>query len=383
MSGENDNERSLPATPKRLEQAREEGQVARSRELVSSLVLITAAAACWWLGPQFARDLGGVMRAGLAFDHGGVFDSGSMLTRLGDASRQALYTVLPWLAMLVVAACAGGVALGGWIFSTKSLAPDFSRMSPGRGLGNMLSGQAAGELGKAIAKVLLVGVIAGVVLWSDRDALVALAGSAPRAGIAHAGTIMVRDFVLISAATLLIAAVDVPFQLWRYHSKLRMSLEEVKREMRESEGDPQLKARVRSIQRERARKRMMSEVPKADVVVTNPSHYAVALAYKPGQRAPRVLAKGRDIVAAKIREVAGRAGVPLLEAPPLARALYRHSEIGADIPWQLYEAVALVLAWVMQLRALKPGKPTPRTPSDLPIPADWGAVDQTSEAGAE
>jgi len=375
-----DNERSLPATPKRLEQAREEGQVARSRELISSLVLITAATACWWLGPQFARDLGGVMRAGLAFDHGGVFDSGSMLTRLGDASRQALYTVLPWLAMLVVAACAGGVALGGWIFSTQSLAPDFSRMSPGRGLGNMLSGQAAGELGKAIAKVLLVGVIAGVVLWSDRDALVALAGSAPRAGIANAGTIMVRDFVLISAATLLIAAVDVPFQLWRYHSKLRMSLEEVKREMRESEGDPQLKARVRSIQRERARKRMMSEVPKADVVVTNPSHYAVALQYKPGQRAPRVLAKGRDVIAAKIREVAGQAGVPLLEAPPLARALYRHGEVGSEIPWQLYEAVALVLAWVMQLRAIKPGKPAPKTPNDLPVPADWGAVDSAPEA---
>ena len=375
MSGENDNERELAPTPKRLEQAREEGQIARSRELASTLVLVTAAAACWWLGPSLAQALGEMMRAGLSFDHGASMDSTRMLARFHSATEQGFLIMLPWMGVLAVAACGGGVALGGWLFSTQSLAPNFSRMNPARGLAQIFSAHALGELLKALLKVTLVGVIAGGVLWSDKEALIALASTSPESGMAEAARIIVWDFVLIAAATLLIAAIDVPWQLWQHHKKLRMSLDEVKREMRESEGDPHLKARVRSLQREAARKRMMTDVPKADVVVTNPTHYAVALAYQPGQKAPRILAKGRDVLAAKIREVAGEHRVPILEAPPLARALYRHGEIGRDIPWQLYEAVALVLAWVMQLRMARPGRPYPKTPYDLPVPADWGVAD--------
>jgi len=381
MSEESDQERSLPATPRRLEQAREEGHLPRSRELGTSLVLVTAAAACWWLGPSLAQGMGSLVRSGLVFDHASVLDGNIMLLQLGAAAREGLGLMLPWLGMLALAACLGGVALGGWLFSGKAFIPDFSRLNPGRGLGQIFSSQSLAELTKAILKAMLIGAVAAWLLWDDRALLMAFGGQAPEHGLAEAARLIVTDFLLLAVSTALIAMIDVPWQLQHYHGNLRMSLEEIKREMRESEGDPHLKARVRGMQREAARKRMMADVPKADVVLVNPTHYAVALSYREGQRAPRLVAKGRYLLAHRIREVANDAGVPVLQAPPLTRALYRHAEVGADIPWQLYEAVALVLAWVMQVRAARGPGPLPREPGDLPVPTDWGLADPDSKAG--
>jgi flagellar biosynthetic protein FlhB len=380
MSDESDEERSLPATPRRLEQAREEGQVARSRELGTSLVLMTAASVCWFLGPDVASGLSAMVRAGLVFDHATALDTSRMLLRLDASAWHGLMLVLPWFALLAAAAIAGGIALGGWLFATDSLSPDFSRMSPARGLKQMFSAQALAEMGKALLKAALIISVTGWLLWENRDLLMTLGSFSPEGGMASAAHLMAVTFLVLAGCTALVAAVDVPLQLWKYAKGLRMSLEEVKRESRESEGDPQMKARIRSQQREAAQRRMMDEVPKADVVVTNPTHYAIALSYRDGHRAPRVVAKGQNLMAQKIREVAAQNGVPLLEAPPLARALYRHAELGADIPWQLYEAVALVLAWVMQMRMAGAGRAMPRapTPSDLPVPPDWGAVETAS-----
>ena len=190
---------------------------------------------------------------------------------------------------------------------------------------------------------------------------------APSAALASLGDLVIRDFMVIAAALLAVALADVPLQLWQHARGLRMSAEEVKREARESEGDPQLKARIRQLQREAARRRMMSAVPKADVVVTNPAHYAVALAYQSSMGAPRVVAKGRDEVAARIREIAAEHGVPLLAAPPLARALYAHAEIDAEIPAVLYNAVAQVLAYVYQLRSAVRGR-APAAPEHIEVP---------------
>ncbi len=375
MSDDSDQERSLEATPRRLEQAKEEGQVARSRELGTSLGLLTAAGVCWFLGPGVAGGLSGLVRSGLAFDHASALDTTRMLVRLDAAAWSALMLVLPWFAMLAAAAIAGGVALGGWLFTTKSFEPDFTRMSPARGLQQMFSTQALAEMCKALLKAALIISVTAWLLWDNRHFLMTLGALAPEGGLAGGANLIAVTFLVLAASTALVAGVDVPWQLWKHAKGLRMSLEEVKREMRESEGDPQLKARIRSQQREAARRRMMDEVPKADVVVTNPTHFAVALSYRDGHRAPRVVAKGRDLMAQKIRQVAGENGVPLLEAAPLARALYRHGELGADIPWQLYEAVALVLAWVMQLRMAGAGRALPRTPYDLPVPAEWGAAE--------
>jgi flagellar biosynthetic protein FlhB len=378
MSDDSDQERTLPATPRRLEQAREEGQIARSRELGTSLGLLTAAGVCWSLGPEVASGLGGLIRSGLVFDHTAALDSSRMLIRLNASAWHALTLVLPWFAMLAAAAIASGVALGGWLFATQALSPDFTRLSPARGLGQMFSGQSLAEMGKALLKAALIISVTAWLLWDNRELLMTLGGLAPEGGLATAANLMAMTFLVLAGSTALVAAVDVPWQLWKHAKGLRMSLEEVKREMRESEGDPQMKARIRSQQREAARRRMMEEVPKADVVVTNPTHYAVALSYKDGHRAPRVVAKGQNLMAQKIREVAAQNGVPLLEAPPLARALYRHADLGADIPWQLYEAVALVLAWVMQLRMAGAGRAMPRLPDDLPVPPEWGAVETAS-----
>ena len=247
--------------------------------------------------------------------------------------------------------------------------PDFSRLDPLKGLVNLLSWQALAELGKALAKVSLVGLAAYLVLSGQQAETMAYPGMAPSAALASMGDLVVQDFLLIATVLLAVALADVPLQLWRHGRGLRMSMEEVKREARESEGDPQLKARIRQRQREGARRRMMSAVPKADVVVTNPAHYAVALSYQSAMRAPRVVAKGRDEVAAKIREIAAEHGVPLLEAPPLARALYAHADIESEIPAALYNAVAQVLAYVYQLRAAV-GNRTPAAPGEIEVPAE-------------
>jgi flagellar biosynthetic protein FlhB len=368
MAADNDQERSHPATPRRLEQAREEGQVARSRELTTALLLLAAAGAALWGGPAIGAWAGGLLRRGLAFDRAGAFESATALAHAGGLVADTFVVLVPALALLGAVAVAAPLALGGWLFTFKPLEPDLQRLSPGRWWRQLFSMHGLAELAKTLAKAALVTCAALATAWAFREQLALLLSARAGDAIAQAARIAGYGFLAAAGAMLLIAAADVPAQLWQHHNSLRMSAEEVRREMKESEGDPLLKQKIRSQQREAARRRMMADVPTADVVVTNPQHYAVALAWKEdSMRAPRVVAKGMDLVAARIRELAQSHGVPVVEAPPLARALHRHAEIGDDIPAALYAAVAQVLAWTYALRA---GRAPASGPGAVDVPAD-------------
>jgi flagellar biosynthetic protein FlhB len=239
------------------------------------------------------------------------------------------------------------------------------------GLGRMFSTHGLIELGKAIAKALLIGGIGAWVVWQNRDMVLLLATESPYTGVSHLASMMWGGFLAIIGGLALIALIDVPFQLYEHNKKLKMTKEEVRKEAKETEGDPHVKGRIRQLQREAARRRMMAAIPTADVVVTNPTHYAVALKYsEKGMRAPIVVAKGTHLLAARIREIAGENHIPILEAPPLARALYKHCELEQPIPEALYNAVAQVLAYVYQLRSYrKIGGQAPDEPRELPVPA--------------
>lgn len=371
MAEESDLERTEPATARRLEQARQEGQVPRSQELGAFLILIVAAGAFWLMGGWLAQRTAAVFRRGLTLDEKLVREPEQMLVRFADLALDLLFTFSPLLLMLMIAAMAGPFLLNAFIFSPKALQPKLSRMNPIQGIKRIISWTGLVNMLKAVAKAGLIGGIAASVIWSERQDIIALLALPIQAGLGAVGQMLIYSFLLIVAAMILIVVVDVPFQIWQHHHKLKMTREEVRRESKEMEGDPHVKGRIRALQRDAARRRMMSAVPKADVIVTNPTHFAVALAYKNGMGAPRVVAKGMGEVARRIREIGAEHGVPLLEAPPLARALHRHVEIDEEIPGTLYAAVAEALAWVFQLSAWRQhGGQYPVPPRDLQVPAE-------------
>jgi flagellar biosynthetic protein FlhB len=372
MAEEQDAERTFQPTPKRLEQAREKGQIPRSRELATAAVALSGAMALWWMGPELYRRCLGVFRSGLAFDRAHAVEPDRMLAGLSGLSVDMLLAISPLLAMVLVATLGAPLLLSGWVWSGTAFAPDFARLSPARGLGNMFSSQSLVELGKAIAKCLLLGGIGYWALSSSWAELQQLPARDAGGAVARVGVLVSTGFFALVGGLVVVALIDVPWQIWHYHDQLKMTRQEVVQEQREMEGDPQLKARIRSQQREVARRRMMSAVPTADVIVTNPTHYAVALQYRDGSmRAPQVVAKGMNLIAQRIREIGAEHGVTVLEAPPLARALYRHAEIGSEIPPALYTVVAQVLAYVFQVeRQRSAGGPAPAIPSDLAVPPE-------------
>jgi flagellar biosynthesis protein FlhB len=372
MAEESDLEKTEPASPRRLEKAREEGNVARSRELVTFVLLATAVAGLWITAESVGNTLRGGLRHGLHFDRAAGFDTSHMLTQAALIATQALIALAPLAGMVMLAALVAPMMLGGWLFSTKAIGFKFDKLDPIAGIGRLFSAQSLAELVKALAKSLLIGGVAWLVIMADMDKVTAMMAQSERAALPQMIMLVAHHCALITAALLLIALIDVPFQLWSYYRKLRMSREDLRQEHKESEGDPHIKAQIRRQQQQMARRRMMSEVPKADIVVTNPTHFAVALKYVDNDmRAPRVVAKGTDAVAERIREIARENKVAILEAPPLTRALYKHTRLGDEIPTGLYTAVAEVLAWVYQLKRWKSeGGDAPRTPSDLPVPQD-------------
>lgn len=372
MAEESDLERTEPASARRLEQAREEGNVPQSRELMAFMVLAAAGGTFWVFGGWIAQRAADLIRQGLSFSRAAAFDSGVMREGAFDLSIHAMYLVAPIFLAIIAAIAATPFLMGGWILSPKAMQLDLTRMDPVKGIGRMFSMQSIAELFKAILKALLIGLVLFWVVRYEQDFLFALISQPIEVGLVSFSRLLFLSFVALVAGLALIAAIDVPFQLYQYHDRLKMTREELRQESKESEGDPHLKARIRSQQREMARGRMMAEVPKADVVVTNPTHFAVALKYD-GDRmqAPVVVAKGMNLIAERIREIAGDHAVPLLEAPPLARALYRHAEIGDPIPSSLYTSVAEVMAWVYQLKAFASGDGAlgvPETPRDIPVP---------------
>ncbi len=370
MAEESDLEKTEAASPRRLEQAREEGQVARSRELVTFVMLVTGLGALWTTGEMIGGNFGDALRNGLHFERASAFDAAHMMGQAGVALRRVLQALLPLFAMMLVAALVAPMMLGGWLFSAKSLTPNFSKMNPVAGIGRMFSTETLVELAKTIVKSLLVGGVAWWVMAGEVTAIMALLNEPVTAALPHALQLVASSCALIVGSLLLVVAIDVPYQLWGHARKLRMSRQDLRQEQKESDGDPQVKALIRRQQQQMAKRRMMAEVPKADVIVTNPTHFAVALKYLDQEmRAPRVIAKGADLVALRIRAMAEENRIPILEAPPLTRALYRHTQLGDEIPAALYAAVAEVLAWAYQLRRAgsEDGAPL-RTPQDLPVP---------------
>lgn len=369
---DSDLEKTESPSQRRIDQAREEGQVARSRELSTFAVLMAGGAGLWLMGSSLSQSLIKVLREGLTLDTNLAFHSELLLPRLHELSMAALLSFLPLLGLLLVVAAFSPLLLNGWLFTLKPLQPNLGKLDPIKGIARMFSTNSLMELAKAIAKSLVVGGVGAMVVWHNKDAVLMLVSEPIHIAIPHLGGLVWGSFAAIMGGLLLIVAVDVPFQLWEHNKKLKMTREEVRQEAKETEGDPQVKSRIRSMQREMARRRMMAEIPTADVVVTNPTHYSVALKYSENKmRAPTVVAKGSHLLAARIKEIARENNVPILEAPPLARALHKHCDLGEAIPEALFTAVAEVLAYVYQLRRYqKDGGACPKEPEALPVPEE-------------
>jgi flagellar biosynthesis protein FlhB len=372
MSDEQSQERTEQPTPKRLQEAKRKGQVPRSRELNTAMMLTAGALMLYQFGPTLGQGLMEFMERALDLGPADLADPTAMLRRIQQATVDMILLFTPLFVVLVGMALAAPALLGGWSLSAESLAPKGERLNPVAGLGRIFSVRGLVELVKAIAKVSLVAGIGGAFLWFHRAELLA----APTASLAddlfHAFRLFGIVLIVLAAATFSIALIDVPYQLWDHKEKLKMTRQEIREEAKESEGRPEVKGRIRQLQREISRRRMMAEVPKADLVVTNPTHYAVALCYEPSKAAaPRVVAKGADLMAAQIRTIARANRVSVIEAPALARALYHGVKLGQQIPASLYLAVAQLLAYVYQLRtARETGAREPEQPRDLPVPED-------------
>ena len=367
---ENDNsqEKTEQPTPKKLREARQQGQVPRSRELNSMAIMIAGAAGLMLLGSFMIGELMQMMNHGFSIGRSELLDSTSLLDRFADAVVNALVLLTPFLLLMTAVALFTPLMLGGWSFSGQALAFKTDRLNPLSGLKRIFGPKGLMELVKALAKFLVVSVISIAWLWSQSESFLNLGREPFLQAMTHAAWLYGMSFLVISSALVLIAAIDVPFQLWDHSQKLKMTLQEVRDEMKETEGRPEVKSKVRQLQQEMAQRRMMEDVPSADVIITNPTHYAVALKYRPGEMAaPVVVAMGRDRVALRIREIGQAHGVEIFEAPPLARALHAHARIGEPIPAQLYYAVAQVLAFVFQMQRVRRygGEEPPRPDGDM------------------
>ncbi|MDR0233561.1 MAG: flagellar type III secretion system protein FlhB [Zoogloeaceae bacterium] len=372
MAEGSDLEKTEQPTGRRIDQARGEGQVPHSRELASFLVLIVAASFFWMFGSWVIQNFMLIMHRGLTIDPVVVREPHLVIPRLFDLGTDAALYFSPLLVALIIATLIPPFLMNSWIFSGKALMPNFSKLDPIAGIGRLFSWHSLMELAKAILKSVLIGGVAIWVLWREREEIFGLLALPLNVSLEYAGELLAFTFLVVVSSIILVVAADVPFQIWQYYDKLKMTKEEVKQEYKETEGDPMVKGRIRALQRDAARRRMMAAVPEADVIVTNPTHFAVALAYKEGMRAPKVIAKGIGEIARKIKAIGAEHGIPMLEAPPLARALYKYTEIDELIPGALYAAVAEVLAYVHQLNHWrKTGENYPSPPKDVPVPPEF------------
>jgi len=373
MAEKDSGERDEAASPKRLQDARKKGQIARSKELTTALLLMASATALYSFSSSIGTKLGLIAQKALSPDKRYIFDSRQMPAAIGELVSEAGLAVAPFFMVMFVIALSSPLLLGGMAFSTQTLAPKASRMSFAKGLKRMFGLHALIELIKALAKISVVFVIGYFVVSHAFPSLVELGNGNVEVGISDAMDIVSRSFFLLSLSLIVIALIDVPYQIWNHAKELKMSKQEVKDEYKETEGKPEIKGKIKQKQRELAQQRMMDAVPEADVVVTNPEHFSVALKYdvmKAG--APIVVAKGQDVIAMHIRKVAIANDVHILPMPPLARALYYTTEINQEVPQGLYKAVAQVLAFVFQLKTFNHGKGShPNKLSDIEIPDDF------------
>ena len=359
-------------TEKRKKDSREKGEIARSKELNTLAIMLAGSAGLLIFGGALAQDLMELMRYNFSLSRDVLLNPDSMGIFLLHSGKIALLALQPVLITLLIAALVGPISLGGWLFAAGSLAPKFSRMNPAAGIKRMFSAKALVELLKALAKFFIILIVALLVLKSDIDDLLRIAHEPLELAVIHSLQVVGWSALWMACGLILIAAVDVPVQLWESHQKLLMTKQEVRDEHKDQEGRPEVKQRIRQVQREMSQRRMMAAIPDADVIITNPTHYAVALKYDPEKGgAPMLLAKGSDFLALKIREIGTKHNILLLESPALARSIYYSTELEQEIPAGLYLAVAQVLAYVYQIRQYQAGKGKRPDPlKDLPIPAD-------------
>ena len=366
-------EKNQQATSRRLQQARERGQVPHSRELNTMLMLLISGGALWFLGPYAASELSTLVKSSLHITREQIFDPTAMPVLFENAILHAVGMLTPFFIIVTVAALSGPIALaGGLNFSSEAISFKWDKLDPIQGMKRIFAWRSVVELSKALVKFLVIASIAITFLYNQADDYLRLSEEPLKQAMAHAGEMLILAILAIASSTILIAAVDVPFQLWDYQQQLRMTMQEVKDENKETEGSPEVRGRLRKMQRDIAQQRMMAEVPKADVVVTNPEHYAVALKYdQDTMAAPIVVAKGVDMVAMRIRTVARENRVAIVTAPPLARAIHYTTELNRAIPASLYLAVAQVLAYVFQLKQHRRAQGAGDVKMDnLPIPDD-------------
>ena len=369
---ESGQEKTEDPTPRKLEKAKEDGQIPRSKELNTTLLLLAAVLGLMTMGAEIANSMIGVMRFNFTPPREAGFDPQYMIRYLADSMTSMALSLAPLMAVIAATALIAPVLLGGWLLSIKSLMPKPSRLNPAKGLGRMFSMNALVELGKALGKFFIIAPVAIAVLMTYQSELLSMGSSSVQAAIVHSVELLLWIVFLVAASTLLIAVVDVPYQLYDNNKKLKMTLQEVKDEMKDSDGKPEVKGRIRQLQYEMAQRRMMESVPEADVIITNPEHFSVALKYDvEGTAAPVVIAKGTKHLALKIREIANAHEILIMPSPALARAIYFTTEIDSEIPGSLYLAVAQVLAYVFQLKSFQSGGgKRPKPMADIEIPAD-------------
>lgn len=374
MAEDSGQERTEQPTPKKLADAKKKGQIARSKELGTTFVLIMSAVSLLIYGPDIGRGLFYVMGNMLDLDRNASYDTTKMFSAWGAVAEALWFPMAMFVLVIIIAAFIGNTMLGGFNFSWKAAAPKANKLSPAKGLKRILGPQAAVELIKAILKFVLVAVCAFFLIKAFFYEILHLSLESSPSNILHALSILGWMFLGLSCTMLVVAAIDVPYQSYNHNKQLKMTLQEVKDEFKNTEGDPHIKGRIRRTQREMSQRRMMQDVPDADVIVTNPTHFSVALKYDTTKAgAPIVLAKGADEIAMQIRKVATGNAVPVVESPLLTRALFHTTEIGEQIPDQLFGAVAQVLAYVYQLKRFQKGRgkrPT-KLADKLPIPDDF------------
>ncbi|HDN9005626.1 MULTISPECIES: flagellar biosynthesis protein FlhB [Aeromonas] len=370
-----DQERTEQPTGKRLQQAREKGQIARSKELGTASVLLSAVFGLLFIKGYLANAMLKVVTMGFTLNREQAFDPNAMVAMVPALLGELVFPLGLLFALVAIAAFIGNILMGGMNFSTEAMMPKFSKMSPISGFKRMFGVQSLIELVKSIAKVVFITLFAWWMLSSQFDHLLNLSMEGFPGGIIDALDLFLWMLIILCCALLPIVAIDVPFQKWNHMRQLKMTKQEVKDEFKDSEGKPEVKGKIRQLQMQMAMRRMMGDVPKADVVITNPTHYSVALKYdagKPGA-APKVLAKGTDEIAMKIREIAREYEIPIMPSPALTRAIYHSTELGHEIPEGLFAAVAQVLAYVFQLKKFRRGqgrRPQPLA-KDLPIPTEY------------
>lgn len=369
---ESGQEKSEEPTAKRLDDARKKGQIARSRDFNTMVIIALAASSLIVLGGTMIGDLSDLMTHYFQPTRSDIFDTQGMIRWFYSAVFDGVWIIVPFLGLMLVGALFAPISIGGWSFSMETITPKLSKLDPIKGMKKVISLKGLVELVKAMAKFFLVASVALLVIWSNVDDFLLLGTMPLETALVKAGELITWSFLLVTIALIVIAAIDVPFQIWDHNKQMRMTLQEVKDEMKDTDGKPEVKGRIRQMQRQMAEARMMDAVPDADVIITNPTHFAIALKYDPeNMRAPLVVAKGADVMAGTIRRVAAANEILLMEAPPLARALYYTTDIGQEIPHGLYVAVAQVLAYVFQLREVqknggkKPSRPTPAVPEEF------------------